>query len=138
MSRRKSLYGGVAAVLITVQTAILVHSATVHSPTWDEIELNGRDSLDDFFLARLAVIPIAWLGGLFCWLSAGDLSGQAAVVSLVQRGDSLRESTCTRLFSATVSVRDPTSVVDPPASVSVFSISLLHRLRFIVNVSKGN
>lgn len=37
------------------------------------IELNGEDSFNHFFYARLAVIPIALLGGLLCFLWAKDL-----------------------------------------------------------------
>lgn len=42
------------------------------------IELNGEDSFRHFFYARLAVMPIALLGGLLCFLWARDLFGNAA------------------------------------------------------------
>ncbi|WP_197137965.1 ArnT family glycosyltransferase [Crateriforma conspicua] len=39
------------------------------------MELNGEDSLDFFFAARLAVIPVALLGGLVCFLWSSELFG---------------------------------------------------------------
>ncbi len=42
------------------------------------IELNGENSLDHFFIARLAVLPIALIGGWLCFLWGRDLFGDAA------------------------------------------------------------
>ncbi len=42
------------------------------------IELNGADSFRHFFYARLAVLPIALLGGLLCFLWGRDLFGPVA------------------------------------------------------------
>ncbi len=127
--------------LLSLQTLLLVHSAKVHSPTWDEvghlaagishwefgrfelysvnpplvrtlaaapvyffcqpemdwghyrsdptlrsevylgrrmIGLGGADSFHHFFIARLAVIPIALLGGWLCFLWGRDLFGPVA------------------------------------------------------------
>jgi hypothetical protein len=47
------------------------------------IELGGEDAVDDIFMARLALIPVALLGGLLCFFWARDLFGpKAGLVAL--------------------------------------------------------
>ncbi len=139
MSRRA--VGTIVIGMLIVQSVLLIHSAKVHSPTWDEvghlaagishwelgrfelysvnpplvrtiaaapvhffrspemdwdyyrsdpslrsevylgrrmIELRGQETFNDFFVARLAVIPIALLGGWLCFLWARDLFGDVS------------------------------------------------------------
>ncbi|QDT07417.1 hypothetical protein K227x_58440 [Rubripirellula lacrimiformis] len=137
----KYAVNAIVSGLLTVQALLLVHSAKVHSPTWDEvghlaagishwelgrfelysvnpplvrtiaaapvyffsdpqmdwdyyrsdpslrsevylgrrmIDLKGEDSFHDFFIARLAVIPISLIGGWLCFLWARDLFGEVS------------------------------------------------------------
>ncbi len=143
---RRWLATTIVTGLLVVQSILLIHSAKVHSPTWDEvghlaagishwelgrfdlysvnpplvrviaaapvaliakpsidwtyyrsspelrsevfvgrmfIEQHGEDSFRYFFYARLAIIPIALLGGWLCFLWARELFGvSAGILSL--------------------------------------------------------